>query len=142
MDKLDAIFVPVGGGGLVAGIAAYVKALKPSIKIIGVEPSGALEAGRKPGGGSRLERCGCGLPRCVHGRAACEGRYASGFRWRLATPGPALHAIARTLTHSSGTHTHPPTNGSAGANAMAQSLARGERVALSKVDAFAGGLRS
>jgi hypothetical protein len=29
-----------GGGGLVAGIAAYVKALKPHIKIIGVEPSG------------------------------------------------------------------------------------------------------
>lgn len=29
-----------GGGGLVAGIAAYVKALKPHIKIIGVEPTG------------------------------------------------------------------------------------------------------
>jgi len=34
---LDAIFVPVGGGGLIAGIAAYVKYLRPSIKIIGVE---------------------------------------------------------------------------------------------------------
>lgn len=34
---LDAIFVPVGGGGLVAGVAAYVKALRPEIKIIGVE---------------------------------------------------------------------------------------------------------
>ncbi len=30
--KLDAIFVPVGGGGLVAGIGAYVRALKPYIK--------------------------------------------------------------------------------------------------------------
>jgi threonine dehydratase len=29
-----------GGGGLVAGIAAYVKALKPSIKVFGVEPTG------------------------------------------------------------------------------------------------------
>lgn len=38
---VSAIFVPVGGGGLVAGIAAYVKAIEPSIKIIGVEPSGA-----------------------------------------------------------------------------------------------------
>lgn len=66
MDKLDAIFVAVGGGGLVAGIAAYVKALKPHIKVIGVEPTGA--------------------------------------------------------------------------NAMAQSLARGERVTLSKVDAFADGV--
>ena len=39
--ELHAIFVPVGGGGLVAGIAACVKALKPSIKIIGVEPDDA-----------------------------------------------------------------------------------------------------
>jgi len=35
---LDAIFVPVGGGGLIAGIAAYVKALRPSVRVIGVEP--------------------------------------------------------------------------------------------------------
>jgi threonine dehydratase len=36
--ELDAIFVPVGGGGLIAGIAVCVKALRPSIKVIGVEP--------------------------------------------------------------------------------------------------------
>ncbi|DBA83534.1 hypothetical protein WJX79_001038 [Trebouxia sp. C0005] len=41
LETLHAIFVPVGGGGLIAGIAAYVKALKPEVKIIGVEPSGA-----------------------------------------------------------------------------------------------------
>ena len=35
---LDAIFVPVGGGGLISGIAAYVKRVRPSVKIIGVEP--------------------------------------------------------------------------------------------------------
>ncbi|MNM57902.1 L-threonine dehydratase biosynthetic IlvA [compost metagenome] len=35
---LDAIFVPVGGGGLIAGIAAYVKYLRPEVKVIGVEP--------------------------------------------------------------------------------------------------------
>ncbi len=40
-EDLYAIFVPVGGGGLVAGIAAYVKALYPRIKIIGVEPKDA-----------------------------------------------------------------------------------------------------
>src|SRR5262245_20773870 len=34
----DAIFVPVGGGGLVAGIAVYAKFLNPKIKVIGVEP--------------------------------------------------------------------------------------------------------
>ena len=37
-DTIDAIFVPVGGGGLIAGIAAYAKSLYPRIKIIGVEP--------------------------------------------------------------------------------------------------------
>jgi len=36
-----AIFVPVGGGGLIAGMAAYVKALRPEIKMIGVEPDDA-----------------------------------------------------------------------------------------------------
>ena len=43
---LDAIFVPVGGGGLVAGIAAYVKYLRPQVKVIGVEPqdSNCLQA--------------------------------------------------------------------------------------------------
>ena len=40
LDRLHAIFVAIGGGGLVAGIAAYVKALRPSVKIYGVEPSG------------------------------------------------------------------------------------------------------
>jgi threonine dehydratase len=37
-DQIDAIFVPIGGGGLIAGIAAYTKALYPRVKIIGVEP--------------------------------------------------------------------------------------------------------
>ncbi len=38
---LDAIFVPVGGGGLIAGIAAYVKFLAPRVRIVGVEPEDA-----------------------------------------------------------------------------------------------------
>ena len=43
---LDAIFVPVGGGGLISGIAAYVKYLHPDVRIIGVEPddSNCLQA--------------------------------------------------------------------------------------------------
>jgi len=40
-EEPDAIFVPVGGGGLIAGVAAYVKYLYPDIKIIGVEPDDA-----------------------------------------------------------------------------------------------------
>jgi len=49
----DAIFVPVGGGGLIAGIAAYVKYLYPRTRIIGVEAQGsaclqaAMQAGRR-----------------------------------------------------------------------------------------------
>ncbi|WP_236658415.1 threonine ammonia-lyase, biosynthetic [Pseudomonas knackmussii] len=44
--RLDAIFVPVGGGSLIAGIAAYVKYLRPETKVIGVEPddSNCLQA--------------------------------------------------------------------------------------------------
>lgn len=38
---IHAVFVPVGGGGLIAGIAAYVKCLRPEVKIIGVEPADA-----------------------------------------------------------------------------------------------------
>src|SRR5438552_9368170 len=37
-DEIDAIFVPVGGGGLIAGIASYAKSLYPRLKVIGVEP--------------------------------------------------------------------------------------------------------
>ena len=50
--KIDVIFVPVGGGGLIAGIALYIKAKSPNTKIIGVEPedaasmSEALKAGQ------------------------------------------------------------------------------------------------
>ena len=37
-SQVDAIFVPVGGGGLIAGIASYVKAVRPDVQVIGVEP--------------------------------------------------------------------------------------------------------
>ena len=49
--RLDAIFVPVGGGSLIAGIAAYVKHLRPEIKVIGVEPdeSNCLQAAMAAG---------------------------------------------------------------------------------------------
>ncbi len=50
---LDALFVPVGGGGLIAGVAAYVKYVWPQTRIVGVEPEDAaclklaLERGRR-----------------------------------------------------------------------------------------------
>ena len=39
--KIDAIFIPIGGGGLVAGMAAYIKYYRPEIKIVGIEPQDA-----------------------------------------------------------------------------------------------------
>jgi threonine dehydratase len=59
-DDIDAIFVPVGGGGLIAGIAAYAKALYPRIKIIGVEPEDAAGMYESLRAGKRitLERVG------------------------------------------------------------------------------------
>jgi threonine dehydratase len=50
---LDAIFVAIGGGGLIGGVAAYVKRVRPEIKVIGVQPvdsdamARSLEAGRR-----------------------------------------------------------------------------------------------
>jgi len=52
-QPLQAVFVPIGGGGLVSGIASYVKRLRPAVKIIGVEPvdddamARSLKAGRR-----------------------------------------------------------------------------------------------
>ncbi len=40
-DPIEAIFIAVGGGGLIAGVAVYVKFLRPEIRIIGVEPDDA-----------------------------------------------------------------------------------------------------
>ncbi len=50
---IHAVFVAVGGGGLIAGIAAYIKRLRPSVRVIGVEPvdsdamTRSLKAGRR-----------------------------------------------------------------------------------------------
>jgi threonine dehydratase len=52
-QPLDAVFVPIGGGGLVSGIASYIKRLRPAVKVIGVEPVDAdamarsLKVGRR-----------------------------------------------------------------------------------------------
>jgi threonine dehydratase len=52
-QPLDAVFVPIGGGGLASGIASYIKRLRPSVKVIGVEPvdddamARSLKAGRR-----------------------------------------------------------------------------------------------
>ena len=59
-DKIDAIFVPVGGGGLVAGIISFVKRIRPQTKVIGVEPedAGCLYAALKAGERVTLDQVG------------------------------------------------------------------------------------
>ncbi|HET7198766.1 MAG TPA: threonine ammonia-lyase, biosynthetic, partial [Burkholderiales bacterium] len=59
-QPIDAIFVPVGGGGLISGIAAYVKRVRPGTRIVGVEPVDAAAMARslKAGRRVRLEQVG------------------------------------------------------------------------------------
>lgn len=51
--ELDAVFVPIGGGGLAAGVSAYIKKVRPGVKVYGVEPEDSdcmyqsLKAGRR-----------------------------------------------------------------------------------------------
>jgi len=46
IPELDLIVCPVGGGGLLSGIAVAAKTMKPAVRVIGVEPAGADDAAR------------------------------------------------------------------------------------------------
>ena len=54
----SAVYVPIGGGGLLSGIATAIKALKPGVRVIGAEPAGAarMTASRAAGHPVRLEK--------------------------------------------------------------------------------------
>jgi len=53
-DAIEAIFVPIGGGGLAAGVAVYCKFLRPETKIIGVEPADAASMAAAITAGKRI----------------------------------------------------------------------------------------
>ena len=59
-DDVTAVIVPIGGGGLIAGIAAYIKGKRPDVKIIGVEPadSAAMKESLAAGEPVTLEHIG------------------------------------------------------------------------------------
>ncbi|MDC0948043.1 threonine ammonia-lyase, biosynthetic [Gammaproteobacteria bacterium] len=76
----DAIFVPIGGGGLIAGVAAYVKSVAPEIKIIGVEPVDAASMAASVEAGERIV-------------LAEVGQFADGVAVKM--PGEHTFAIAR-----------------------------------------------
>jgi threonine dehydratase len=79
---IDAIFVPVGGGGLIAGVAAYVKRISPSTRVIGVEPTDAASLAAALAAGERVDIGPVGL-------------FADGVAVRRVGERP--FAIARTL---------------------------------------------
>src|SRR5262249_28789002 len=55
---LDALIVPVGGGGMISGVTIAAKGLKPAIRIIGAEPLGADDAARSKRGGQFVPQTG------------------------------------------------------------------------------------
>ncbi|KAJ1666861.1 threonine deaminase [Coemansia sp. RSA 1813] len=67
---IDAIFVPVGGGGLIAGIAAYVKRVSPAVKVIGVETVDSCAMAQSLKAGRRLALREVGL--FADGTAVCQ----------------------------------------------------------------------
>jgi threonine dehydratase len=52
---MDLVFVPVGGGGLISGIGAYLKEARPSAKMIGVQPKNASEMAKSVSSGRIVE---------------------------------------------------------------------------------------
>ncbi|MBT8080666.1 MAG: threonine ammonia-lyase, biosynthetic [Gammaproteobacteria bacterium] len=59
-EPIDAVFVPIGGGGLISGIAAWIKSVSPSVRIVGVEPvdSAAMLASIEKGEPVTLDHVG------------------------------------------------------------------------------------
>ena len=77
--RLDAVFVAIGGGGLVSGIAAYVKAIRPEVKVIGVQTVDSDAMARSLEAGERVDLDTVGL--------FCDGtavRRVGGETFRLA----------------------------------------------------------
>ena len=60
-DPLTAIYVAVGGGGVISGIAAYVKRVRPEIRVIGVEPVDSAAMTRSVAAGRRVKLAHVGL---------------------------------------------------------------------------------
>jgi threonine dehydratase len=58
---IDAIFVAIGGGGLISGVASYVKRVRPEIKVIGVQPEDSDAMARSIAAGRRIKLAHVGL---------------------------------------------------------------------------------
>lgn len=77
LPDVDAVLVPIGGGGLISGISTAIKALKPSVKVFGVEPAGSnsmyrsLQMGRRTAL-ERIETLADGLRTNIPGEVTFE----------------------------------------------------------------------
>ncbi len=60
-DPIRAVFVAVGGGGLISGVAAYIKAVRPEIRVVGVQMSDSSAMARSVAAGERIELSHVGL---------------------------------------------------------------------------------
>jgi threonine dehydratase len=58
VPDLGTVFVPMGGGGLIAGVSTAIKSLRPAVRVVGVEPAGAakMSAAREAGHPVTLDR--------------------------------------------------------------------------------------
>jgi threonine dehydratase len=82
LDDLDAVLVPVGGGGLIAGVATAVKALAPRARVVGVEPEAGDDVARSLRAG---ERVSVAVPKTI-----ADGQ-------QVTTPGELPWEVIRTL---------------------------------------------
>jgi threonine dehydratase len=62
VPELDVLVAPVGGGGLIAGCATAAKALRPGIRVVGVEPAAGDDTARSLAAGERVH---LGVPRTI-----------------------------------------------------------------------------
>ncbi|MEA2248728.1 MAG: threo-3-hydroxy-L-aspartate ammonia-lyase, partial [Solirubrobacteraceae bacterium] len=79
---LEVVLVPVGGGGLISGVATAVRALQPSARILGVEPEASDDTRRSLRAGRR--------ERVTVGRTIADGQ-------QLATPGEQTFPVISAL---------------------------------------------
>jgi threonine dehydratase len=82
VDDLDAVLVPLGGGGLLAGVATAIKALQPSARVVGVEPQASDDTARSLRAGERV-------------RVEVRATIADGQQ--IATPGQRTWPVIRAL---------------------------------------------
>ncbi|MCA1723584.1 MAG: pyridoxal-phosphate dependent enzyme [Thermomicrobia bacterium] len=96
---LDTLVVPVGGGGLLAGIATAARALKPSLTIVGVQgllPASSQNVGVLISGGNVDPNL---LDKCIQTGLASAGRFLAFKTWLPDQPG-ALHTLTGVLTEA------------------------------------------